>query len=162
MYNKTILVGNLTRDIELRYLPTGSALAKTAIATSYKYKAQNGEQKEEVCFLDLTFFGRPAEIANQFLRKGSKVLAEGRLILEQWSAQDGTSRSKHSLRVDEMKMLDSRPQQSQNQGSYPEHQYTTERQSSNPNGNKIDPRKQQYQEERIPVYDADTGDEILF
>ena len=109
MYNRVIVVGNLTRDIELRYLPSGSAVAKSAIASAYKYKSSTGEQKEEVCFLDFNLFGRSAEVANQYLKKGSKVLLEGRLILEQWTAQDGTVRSKHSLRVEAMKMLDSKP-----------------------------------------------------
>lgn len=107
MFNKVIAVGNLTRDIDLRYLPTGSAIAKSAIATSYKYKSTTGEQKDEVCFLDFNIFGRSAEVANQYLKKGSKVLLEGRLVFEQWTAQDGSTRSKHSLRVDTMKMLDS-------------------------------------------------------
>lgn len=109
MYNKVVMIGNLTRDIELRYLPSGSAVAKSAIATSYKYKTQTGEQKDEVCFLDFNIFGRSAEIANQYLKKGSKVLLEGRLVLEQWTGTDGTNRTKHSLRVDTMKMLDSKP-----------------------------------------------------
>ncbi|MGM0518610.1 MAG: single-stranded DNA-binding protein [Campylobacterota bacterium] len=117
MYNKVIMVGNLTRDIELRYLPSGAAIAKSAIASSYKYKTQTGEQKEEVCFLDFNIFGRSAEVANQYLRKGSKVLLEGRLVLEQWTAQDGTNRSKHSLRVDTMKMLDSKNDSMQGGGN---------------------------------------------
>lgn len=126
MFSKTILLGNLTRDIELRYLPSGSAVGKSAIATSYKYKTQSGEQKDEVCFLDITFFGRSAEIANQYLKKGSKVLVEGRLIFETWVAQDGSSRSRHSLRVETMKMLDSKSD-SQNQGGYnPQHQPQSE------------------------------------
>jgi len=108
MYNKVIMVGNLTRDIELKYLPSGSAIAKSAIATSHRYKMQNGEQKEEVCFLDFTVFGKAAEILNQYVRKGSKVLLEGRLIFEQWQANDGTNRSRHTLRVDEFKFLDSK------------------------------------------------------
>ena len=105
MYNKTIMIGNLTRDIELKYLPSGSAVAKSSIASSYKYKSQSGEQKEEVCFLEFNMFGRSAEIANQYLKKGSKVLLEGRLIFEQWTDSSGGTRSKHSLRVDVMKML---------------------------------------------------------
>ena len=108
MYNKVTVLGNLTRDIELRYLPSGSAIAKSAVATSYKYKTATGEQKDEVCFLDFNIFGRSAEVANQYLKKGSKVLLEGRLVFEQWTAQDGSSRSKHSLRVETMKMLDSK------------------------------------------------------
>ena len=105
MFNKVIAVGNLTRDIDLRYLPNGSAIAKSAIATSYKYKSTTGEQKDEVCFLDFNIFGRSAEVANQYLKKGSKVLLDGRLVFEQWTDSNGSTRSKHSLRVDTMKML---------------------------------------------------------
>jgi single-strand DNA-binding protein len=108
MYNKVIMIGNLTRDLELKYLPSGAAVGKSAIATSYKYKAQSGEQKEEVCFLDFNVFGKAAEILNQYTRKGSKVMLEGRLVLEQWTANDGTNRNRHTLRVDEFKFLDSK------------------------------------------------------
>jgi len=108
MYNKIILVGNLTRDIEIKFSQAGMAIAKSAIATSRKFKSNNGEQKEEVCFVDITFFGRSAEIANQYLRKGSKILVEGRLILEQWTDQNGQKRSKHGVTVDVMQMLDNR------------------------------------------------------
>lgn len=109
MFNKVVLVGNLTRDIELRYSNNGNAIANTAIATSRKYTA-NGEKKEEVCFVDITFFGRSAEVANQYLRKGSKILVEGRLQFEQWvDKTDGSKRSKHSVVVDTMQMLDSKP-----------------------------------------------------
>ena len=107
MFNKIILVGNLTRDIELKYTSGGTALAKTAIATTRKFTT-NGERKEEVCFVDITFFGRSAEIANQYLRKGSKCLVEGRLMFEQWTDQQGQKRSKHSVTVESMQMLDSK------------------------------------------------------
>lgn len=106
-YNKVILVGNLSRDIELRYTNGGTALAKTAIATTRKFSS-NGEKKEEVCFVDITFFGKSAEIANQYLRKGSKCLVEGRLMFEQWTDQQGQKRSKHSVTVESMQMLDSK------------------------------------------------------
>ncbi|QOR61547.1 single-stranded DNA-binding protein [Sulfurovum sp. ST-21] len=112
MYNKVILAGNLTRDVEVRYTPSGSAIGSTAIATSRKFKSATGEQKEEVLFIDLTFFGRTAEIANQYLRKGSKVLVDGRLKLDQWTAQDGSKRSKHSVTVENLQMLGSRDENS--------------------------------------------------
>lgn len=108
MYNKVIMIGNLTRDIELKYLPSGSAIANSAIATSHKYKTQTGEQKEEVCFLDFSVFGKQGEVLNQYVRKGSKVMLEGRLILEQWQANDGSKRSRHTLRVEQFKFLDSK------------------------------------------------------
>ena len=105
MYNKVILAGNLARDIEIKYTQSGSAIGNTAIATSRKFKSATGEQKEEVLFIDLTFFGRTAEIANQYLRKGSKVLVDGRLKLDQWTAQDGSKRSRHSVTVENLQML---------------------------------------------------------
>ena len=107
MFNKVILVGNLTRDIELRYTQSGSGIANTSIATSRKF-TQNGEKKEEVCFVDITFFGRSSEVANQYLRKGSKILVEGRLKFDQWVDQNGQKRSKHSVIVETMQMLDSK------------------------------------------------------
>ncbi len=108
MFNKIVLVGNLTRDIELKYAQGGSAIANTAIATSRKFTV-NGEKKEEVCFVDITFFGRSGEVANQYLRKGSKILVEGRLKFDQWVDQaSGQKRSKHSVIVETMQMLDSR------------------------------------------------------
>lgn len=107
MFNKIILVGNLTRDIELRYSQGGSSIAKSAIATTRRFTS-NGERKEEVCFVDITFFGRSGEIANQYLRKGSKILVEGRLSFEQWVDQNGQKRSKHSVIVESMQMLDAK------------------------------------------------------
>ena len=108
MYNKIILVGNLTRDIEMKYSQGGMAIAKSAIATSRKFKSNTGEQKEEVCFVDITFFGRSAEVANQYLKRGSKILVEGKLVFEQWTDQNGQKRSKHGVTVDVMQMLDSK------------------------------------------------------
>jgi len=108
MYNKVVLVGNLTRDVEIRYSQSGSAIGNVGIATSRKWKTQTGEQKEEILFIDLTFFGRTAEIANQYLRKGSKVLVDGRLVFQQWTAQDGSKRSKHAVTVENLQMLDSK------------------------------------------------------
>ena len=83
-------------------------LPKTAIATSRKFKSTSVEQKEEVCFADIIFFGRSTEVANQYLRKGSKILVEGRLIFDQWVDQNGQKRSKHSVAVESMQMLDSK------------------------------------------------------
>ncbi len=117
MFNKVVLVGNLTRDIELRYAQSGSAIANTAIATSRKF-TQNGERKEEVCFIDITFFGRSAEVANQYLRRGSKILVEGRLKFDQWVAQDGSKRSKHSVIVETMQMLDSKADAANDSGMH--------------------------------------------
>ena len=151
MFNKIILVGNLTRDIELRYAQSGTAIAKTAIATSRKFTA-NGEKKEEVCFVDITFFGRSGEIANQYLRKGSKILVEGRLQFEQWVDQNGQKRSKHSVIAETMQMLDSKSdnQGGSNynapaQGGQPAYQAPQQQQSYNA------PQQQQQQSYQAPT-----------
>lgn len=152
MYNKAIMVGNLTKDIELRYLPSGAGIAKSAIATSFKYKSQNGEQKDEVCFIDFNIFGKSAEVANQYLKKGSKVLLEGRIVFEQWTAQDGTNRSRHSLRVDTMKMLDSKSDNQGQQGGYTQQQ---EQNNNHQQQNQQQGNYQQGQQNKIPEIDID-------
>lgn len=108
MYNKIILVGNLTRDVEVRYSASNLAIGNTGMAVNRQYKNQMGEKKEEVLFVDLSFFGRTAEIANQYLRKGSKILVEGKLKLDQWIDTNGMKRSKHSITVESMQMLDTK------------------------------------------------------
>lgn len=120
--NKIILVGNLTRDMELRYTQSGGAVGKSGIAVNKKYKNQNGDQIEDVMFIDFTLWGRAAEIANQYLKKGSQVLIEGELKLEQWTDQSGQKKSKHTVTAQNMKMLggknDNQGQRSQAQNSY--------------------------------------------
>ena len=153
MYNKVIMIGNLTRDIELKYLPSGSAIAKSAIATSHKYKMQTGEQKEEVCFLDFTVFGKAGEVLNQYVRKGSKVMLEGRLVFEQWQAQDGSNRSRHTLRVDEFKFLDSKADSANAGGG---NNYTPAQQQQ-PSYNQ-QPQQQQYnQQQQQPMQGNSAG-----
>ncbi len=122
MFNQTIVIGNLTRAIELKYMPSGAAIARGAIATSHKYKTQDGSQKEEVCFLDFKVFGKPAEIINQYVKKGSKVMLIGRLVFEQWTDKDGGNRSRHTLRVEEFKFLDQNNQQP-DKGNNQDYQY---------------------------------------
>lgn len=116
MFNKIVLIGNLTRDIELRYASNGNAIGNTAIAVTRKFSV-NGEKREETCFIDITFFGKMAEVANQYLNKGSKLLVEGRLKFDQWTDNNGQNRSKHSVIVENMEMLGSpQNQQAQNSG----------------------------------------------
>ena len=104
MFNKVILTGNLSKDITLK---SGSniTIANTTIAVNRKFKNQNGDTSEEVLFIDITFFGRQAQTANQYLNKGSKVLIEGRLKYDTWQDQNGQNRSKHSVVVESMEML---------------------------------------------------------
>lgn len=120
--NKVFIIGHLTRDIELRYSSTGSAFGACAIATTRKFTDANGQKQEETLFIDITFFGRYAEVANQYLHKGSKVMIEGRLRLESWQDKNtGQNRQKHSIIVENMQMLDNKPQysdESANGGGY--------------------------------------------
>ena len=88
MFNRVVLVGNLTRDIELRYTTAGAAIGNSAIAVTRKFNV-NGEKREETCFIDITFFGKQAEIANQYLSKGSKLLVEDHLKFDQWTDNNG-------------------------------------------------------------------------
>lgn len=113
------MLGNLTRDCELRYLPNGGAICTTGLATNRRFKKQDGSQGEEVCFIDLTFFGRTAEIANQYLSRGKKVLVEGRLKLDQWTDQQGVKRSKHSITVETMQMIASNVPQAEHSSDIP-------------------------------------------
>ena len=109
MYNKVILVGNLTRNVELKYTPSGTAVAKFGLATNRTYKdPQTGENKQETMFIDITVFGRSAEIANQYLSKGRRVLVEGRLVLDQWVDSTGQKRSKHSIVAEKVQFMDSK------------------------------------------------------
>lgn len=116
MFNQFTGLGNLTRDIELRYLPNGGAVGTTGIAMNRRFKKNDGSQGEEVCFIDLTFYGRTAEIANQYLKRGSKVLIVGRLKFDQWTDQQGVKRSKHSITVETLQMIDSRGQNESDMG----------------------------------------------
>jgi single-strand DNA-binding protein len=94
-YNKVILIGNLTRDPELRYTPKGVAIAKFALAVNRTWKNEAGEQKEEVTFVDIDAFGRQAELIGQYLKKGHPFMVEGRLKLDQWDdKQTGQKRSR--------------------------------------------------------------------
>ncbi|WP_086297809.1 single-stranded DNA-binding protein [Campylobacter devanensis] len=104
MFNKVILTGNLSKDITLKS-NSNITIASSTIAVNRKLKNQNGDTSEEVLFIDITFFGRQAQIANQYLNKGSKVLIEGRLKYDTWQDQNGQNRSKHSVVVESMEML---------------------------------------------------------
>lgn len=105
MFNKIIILGNLTRDVELKYLPSGSAIATIGLASNRRYKKQDGNMTDETCFVDVNLFGRTAEIANQYLKKGSQILIEGRLRYESWTDANGQKRSKHTITAESMQML---------------------------------------------------------
>jgi single-strand DNA-binding protein len=109
-YNKVLLLGNLTRDPEVRYTPKGSAVADLGIAVNRQYTLDTGEKREEVTFVDVTFWGRTAEVAGEYLKKGRSVFIEGRLQLDTWDdKQSGQKRSKLKVIGEMMQMLGGRP-----------------------------------------------------
>ncbi|HNX68166.1 MAG TPA: single-stranded DNA-binding protein [Candidatus Omnitrophota bacterium] len=91
--NKVMLIGNLTRDPELRYIPSGQAVTTFTVAVNRTYSSQTGEKKEEVSFIRVVVWARRAEVCNEYLKKGSGVFVEGRLQSRSWDAPDGTKRS---------------------------------------------------------------------
>jgi len=97
-FNKVILVGNLTRDPELRYTPKGTAVAKIGLAVNRSWTTETGEKKEEVSFIDVDAFGRQAEVIGQYMKKGRPLLVEGRLKLDQWEDKN-THQKQSKLKV---------------------------------------------------------------
>ena len=107
-FNKVILLGNLTRDPEVRYTPKGTAVTDLGLAVNRTYTADNGEKREEVTFVDVTFWGRTAEVAGEYLKKGRPVFVEGRLQLDSWDdKQSGQKRTKLKVIGENMQMLGS-------------------------------------------------------
>ena len=106
--NKVILVGNLGRDPETRYLPSGDAVTNVAIATTEQWKDKSGEKQESTEWHRVAFFGRLAEIAGEYLKKGSQVYVEGRLQTRKWTDKEGQERYTTEIRADRMQMLGSR------------------------------------------------------
>jgi single-strand DNA-binding protein len=96
MFNKVILIGNLTRDPEMRYTPQGTSVCNFGIAVNRKFR-QGDEVKEEVTFINVVVFGKQADTCGQYLNKGSSVLVEGRLQERRWETEDGQKRSKHEV-----------------------------------------------------------------
>lgn len=107
-FNKVILVGNLTRDPEVRYSPKGTAIAKLGLAINRNYRTESGEQREETTFVDVDAFGRQAETIGQYLRKGRPIMVEGRLKLDSWEdKQTGQKRSRLGVILENFQFLDS-------------------------------------------------------
>ncbi|HZR01835.1 MAG TPA: single-stranded DNA-binding protein [Burkholderiales bacterium] len=106
--NKVIIIGNLGRDPEVRYLPSGEAVANFSVATTEKWKDKAGEMQEQTEWHRVSFFGRQAEICGEYLRKGSSVYVEGRLQTRKWTDKDGNERTTTEIRGDRMQMLGSR------------------------------------------------------
>lgn len=99
-FNRVILLGNLTRDPELRYLPSNAAVCEFGIAVNRRWRDKDGNQQDEVCFVDVSAWGRQGETIHQYMTKGRPILIEGRLKYDTWTAQDGAKRSKLSVVVE--------------------------------------------------------------
>lgn len=104
-YNKVLLIGNLTRDPQLSYTPNQTAVVDFGLATNRRWRGQDGSDREETCFVDCRAFGRTAETMNKYLSKGRPVFVEGRLTFDQWTAQDGSKRSRHRVTVENFQFL---------------------------------------------------------
>ncbi len=104
-FNRVILAGNLTRDPQLSYTPSNTPVCEFGLATNRKWRAQDGNMKEEVCFVDVTAFGKQAEVINQYMSKGRSILVEGRLKYRQWTDKEGKNRSKLDVVVENFTFL---------------------------------------------------------
>lgn len=105
-YNKIILVGNLTRDPQLSYLPSQTPVCEISLAVNRRWRDREGQTREDVCFIDCRCYGRQAEVLNQYMAKGRQLLVDGRLELDQWETPDGQKRSKHRVFIENFQFLD--------------------------------------------------------
>jgi single-strand DNA-binding protein len=110
-FNRIILVGNLGRDPELKYTPQGTAVCDFSLATNEKRKDQNGESKDETTWFRVTFWGRQAEVASQFLAKGRQAYIEGRLRTREWTDKDGRTRTSLEITGLDLQLLGSKPEE---------------------------------------------------
>ena len=104
-FNRVMLMGSLTRNPELKYTPSGSAVADLGLAVNESFKNKAGETVEQTCFVDVVVWGRQAETATEYLQKGSPVFVEGRLQFDQWESQQGEKRSKLRVRAERVQFL---------------------------------------------------------
>ncbi|MCW5756172.1 MAG: single-stranded DNA-binding protein [Phycisphaeraceae bacterium] len=106
-FNKVFLMGNLTRDVEMRHTPQNTAVGSFGLAVNRKYRTQDGQNHEEVTFVDCEAWGRTAEVMAQYLKKGRPAFIEGRLKLDQWQDQQGNKRSRLKVVVENFQFVDS-------------------------------------------------------
>ncbi len=114
-FNKTILMGNLTKDPEIRYTPSGTAVANFGLAVNHRYK-QGDEMRDEVCFIDIVVFGKQAENCGQYLSKGQGIIVDGRLQQRRWESDDGQKRSRHEVVAQSVTFLPKRQGGAQGEG----------------------------------------------
>ena len=134
MYHTIIIVGNLGRDPEMRYTPSGQAVTNFSVATNRKYTNSDGQSVEETIWFRISAWGKQAEVCNQYLRKGSKVLVEGRMVADSstggpriWNRQDGTPAASFEVSASTVRFLSSRVE---DEGTVQADEFTTDRQVS--------------------------------
>jgi len=103
--NKLLIMGHLTRDPQLSYTPNQAAVVDFGMAINRRWSGQDGQSRDETCFVDCRMFGKRAEVINKYLFKGDPLFVEGRLTFDSWTAQDGTKRSKHRVTVENFEFL---------------------------------------------------------
>ena len=108
-YNKVILMGNLTKDPELRYIPSGTAVCNFDLAVNRSYKDKDGNKHDDVCFITLVAWGRTAETVSEYLKKGRPIFVEGYLQQRTWETPEGAKRSKHEVVVERFQFIGSKP-----------------------------------------------------
>ncbi|HHT9126961.1 MAG TPA: single-stranded DNA-binding protein [Candidatus Brocadiia bacterium] len=118
--NKVFLMGNLTRDPELRYTPNGAAVASFGIAVNRVWNSPEGEQKKETCFVDVSIFGKRAEVINKYFSKGKPIFIEGRLQFRQWETKDGQKQNKLSVVVEDFQFVGDRVKASSERQAVPQ------------------------------------------
>jgi single-strand DNA-binding protein len=157
--NRVILIGNLTRDPQLKYLPSQTAVVEFGLATNRRFKSATGEEREEVCFVDCSAFGRTAEVINQYCQKGKQLYIEGRLKYDQWEdKQGGGKRSKLTVVVENFQFLGGRDGGGAGGGGGPQ-QHTGEDDQSRPPAR---PQRGAPQAPPAPPSEPPIGDEKHF
>ncbi|AQQ08628.1 Helix-destabilizing protein [Sedimentisphaera cyanobacteriorum] len=161
-FNKVILLGNLTRDPQFSYLPSGTPLVEFSVATNRKFVGQDGQQREEVCFTDCRMFGKRAEVINKYFKKGSSILVEGRLILDSWTTQDGSKRSRLRVQAENFEFTGGGGGGSQRQGDYQQGGYQQPYQQQPPQNNQPQQPPQQSSSDAFGGGDDFNPDDIPF
>lgn len=145
-YNRIILIGNLTRDVQLRYLPNQTAVADFGIAVNHKFKTKSGEERDEAMFVDCAAWGKSAEVISQYCQKGKRLMVEGRLALSVWEDKNGGGkRSKHTVVVENFQFLGAKDGEKPAAAGRQSHSAPAKSGSSPPYGD-----EQQFQEDDIP------------
>jgi single-strand DNA-binding protein len=155
-YNRVIMMGNLTRDPQLSYLPSQTPVCEIGLAVNRRWRDAQGQQREDTCFIDCRAFGKQAETLNQYMSKGKPILVEGRLDYDTWEAQDGSKRSKHRITIERFQFVGG---PGDSGGGYSGGgDYSQTRQASPAGGAPRPPQQQQPQQGPPPSsYDDDGG-----